>query len=324
MTSRTVPASRSIPSPSSAARTARTRNGFKHRDHLEQCVLLCQRPPTGQLRPRLIGSIGEWQGSLVYSSFNARALGLKLAAEEAIRLASENGFGGVDVMIRDAVEEGTDLRRLRRERDDLGLKPGAFPFPFDWRGDEGAFLADMKRLPAYAEAAAQLGLTRTATWVAPECPEGLDRASTRERHRDRLARIADELKKCEIRLGLEVIGVRSSRSGRNAPFINQLEDLEPFLRELATSTAANLGVVADSWHLYAAGEAIAAVLAFGVENVVWVHVADLPQGTGLDRATMIDSERGLPRPNGAVESTALLKALAVRGYDGPVTAEPRA
>jgi sugar phosphate isomerase/epimerase len=260
----------------------------------------------------------------VFSSFNARALGLTLAAEETIRLAAENGFGGADLMIRDAIDQGVDLDRLRRTMDDLGLKAGAFPFPFDWRGDHEAFLADMRRLPFHAEAAARVGLTRTATWVMPECPDGLDRVTTWDRHCDRLARIADELDSFQIRLGLEVIGVRSSRPGRNVPFINQLDQLEPLLRELATLSAANIGVVADSWHLHAADETIDAVLAFGVENVVWVHVADLPEGAVLDRGTMIDSERGLPGPRGAVQSSSLLGALSERGYDGPVTAEPLA
>src|SRR5262249_51062202 len=88
--------------------------------------------------------------------------------------------------------------------------------------------------------------------------------------------------------------------------------------------APNLGVVVDSWHLYAAGETVEAGLAWGTQRVVWVHVADLPAAAERDPAAMSDSDRGLPGENGAIDSTALLQRLsgATPPYDGPVTAEP--
>ena len=260
----------------------------------------------------------------MFSSFNARALGLTLSADRTISLAAESGFGGVDLMVRDAIEQGVNLGDLRRKMDDLGLQPGAFPFPFDWRGDEESYLADLRRLADYADAAARLGLRRTATWVMPECPEGLDLDSTYRLHLDRLVPIAKVLDAFEIHLGLETIGVASSRPGRNVPFIFTLGQLAPLLRELATLSGGRPGIVADSWHLHAVSEPVEDVFALGADGVVWVHVADLPVGASLDRAKMIDSERGLPGDNGAINSSALLFAMAEAGYDGPVTAEPLA
>jgi len=80
----------------------------------------------------------------------------------------------------------------------------------------------------------------------------------------------------------------------------------------------------DGFHLYAAGEAVEAGLRWGVERVVWVHVADLPGSTVPDRAQIVDAERGLPGENGTVDSRKLLDRLDELGYDGPVTAEPLA
>ena len=48
----------------------------------------------------------------LYSSFNARALGLDLAVEETIDLASAVGFDGVDLMVRDIV--GRALHKLHQ------------------------------------------------------------------------------------------------------------------------------------------------------------------------------------------------------------------
>ena len=147
------------------------------------------------------------------------------------------------------------------------------------------------------------------------------KAETAAWHVDRLGRVARALDAHGVRLGIEVIGVASSRTGRGEPFVRRMADLDPVLGAL-WHEAPNLGVVVDSWHLYAAGEPVEAGLAWGVERVVWVHVADLPASAPADRAAMQDLDRGLPGERGLVESRRLLQRLSEAGYDGPVTAEP--
>lgn len=277
----------------------------------------------------------------MFSSFNARALGLTLSADETLRLASEHGFGGVDLMVRDLVDQGVDLKALKAKMDDLGLKPGAFPFPFDWRVNETQFTDGIAQLGKYAKAASTLGLSRTATWIMPETPPGIvptdwlpPNPSTRsvafdgpwptwdELHAGRLDRIVHTLKDHGIRLGLEILGPETARPGLGKPFIHRYDTLEAKRVEWQVSIQANIGVLLDTWHLYATGEPLAHALACGVENVVWVHVADLPEGDPPDRSKMIDAVRGLPGEHGAIDSRAALIALKAMGYDGPVTAEP--
>ncbi len=263
----------------------------------------------------------------MFMSFNARATGLELSAEETVGLAYEAGFGGVDLLVRDLVEAGADLNGLRARMDDLGLCAGAFPLPVQWRESAEEFERDLARLPAYAEAASVLGLQRTGTWILPETLEmepagrGDVIAETTAWHGERLGRIARVLDAEGIRLGLEVIGVASSRTGRGRPFVHRLADLDRVLGPFLTRNA-NVGILVDAWHLYAAGEPIETALAWGVERVIWVHVADLPASASGDRAAMRDQDRGLPGEHGAVESRRLLERLSVAGYDGPVTAEP--
>jgi sugar phosphate isomerase/epimerase len=153
----------------------------------------------------------------------------------------------------------------------------------------------------------------------PETSESLELAAAR--HVRRLGAIARVLGRFGVRLGLEVIGVASFRSGRGLPFITRLADLGPLLDSLRR-VAPSVGVVIDGWHLYAAGEPVEAGLAWGVDAVVWTHVADLPRESGRDPAAMNDNDRGLPGENGAIDCKALLQQLASAGYDGPVTAEP--
>jgi sugar phosphate isomerase/epimerase len=267
----------------------------------------------------------------VFASLNSRAIGLTLSAVQTIELAAKAGFGGVDLLVRDVLERGDDVRALRARMEILGLRGGAWPLPVDWRGDWAEFRRDLERLPRYADAAAALGLFRTGTWVMPETPAafaGLPdrqarRAATAALHVERLGAIAGVLARSGVRLGLEAIGVETSRGNGGDPFVYRLADLGDALGPLR-GAAPNLGVVLDGFHLYAAGESIDAGLARGVDDVVWVHAADLPSGADAERSAMIDRERGLPGEHPAVGTRALLHRLAAVGYDGPVTAEPMA
>lgn len=260
---------------------------------------------------------------MMYPSFNARAVGLTLPADEAIDLAAGAGFEGVDLLVRDLIADGHRPARLRARMDALGLRGGAFPLPVDWRGDADTFRRDLATLPALADAAAELGLVRTGTWVLPECVDAPGRdpqAETLRFHIDRLAPIADVLAARSIRLGLEVIGPERSRAGRFPRFITRLGELGPILDALSGRT--NVGILIDAFHLYAAEESLAVALQTGVGSIAWVHVADLPTGASGDRAAIVDADRGLPGDHGAVDNRGLLAAITAGGYDGPVTAEP--
>jgi len=261
----------------------------------------------------------------MYRCFNVRAVGLpSISAGTTVDLAASAGFDGVDLLVRDLVRDGSDPATIRSRMDARGLRGGAFPMPVAWRGDEATFRGDLAELPALARAAATLGLARTATWVMPETP---DRASDRREvaalHVRRLGAIARVLDDHGIRLGLEVIGVESSRTGKGLPFVARLADLDGELGAIWDESP-GIGLLVDAFHLHAAGEPIEAALARGVEGVVWVHVADLPPGARDDRSKIVDAERGLPGESGAVDAAGLLARLAEEGYDGPVTAEPLA
>src|SRR5438105_2961680 len=132
----------------------------------------------------------------MYPSWNARAVGLDLQPHDAILVAAEAGFAGVDLLVRDLVDLGADVGDLRRRMDDLGLRGGAWPLPVSWRGDAGRFREDLERLHHYADAALRLGLLRTGTWVLPEClPASIEEIDdgirlTSALHLERLGKIA--------------------------------------------------------------------------------------------------------------------------------------
>ncbi len=265
----------------------------------------------------------------MYSSFNARAVGLAdLPTETTIDIAAEAGFAAVDFMVRDIVRSGADPRAIRSRMLDRGLRAGAFPMTMDWRGSEANFRRDLTELPGLAHAAAILGCTRTGTWVMPETPTmpppgadlALFRAEIARFHVERIGTIARILADHGIRVGLEVIGVATFRAGIGIPFITRVSDLEPTLDEL--QAIPNVGLLVDAFHLYAADEPYEMALAWGIERVVWAHVADLPPNFEGDRASIVDANRGLPSAQGVVNCRRFLKILFKSGFDGPVTPEP--
>lgn len=123
-----------------------------------------------------------------------------MSAGEAVELAASAGFAGVDLLVRDLIDEGNDPRRLRRRMDDLGIRGGAWPLPVQWRGEAARFEADLEELPRLAEAAAILGLSRTGTWVLPEVDPALLIPGTR----------SDEFRQRTLELHLERLGDRKS------------------------------------------------------------------------------------------------------------------
>jgi sugar phosphate isomerase/epimerase len=268
----------------------------------------------------------------LYTSFSARALGLDLTALESIEIAAQAGFEGVDLLIRDVLESGVDLGELKARMSVHGLRGGAFPLPVDWREDAERFARGLDQLPRFAEAAARLGLYRSATRVmaeTPDPPRSDEDPSTLlarvfDLHVERLSAIAQVLRQNGQRLGLEVIGVESFRPGVGLAFLHKLHDLDPLLRALDSASPGVTGVLVDGFHLYAAGESAETALLWGAERIVWVHVADLAPGSSPDRKQMRDEERGLPGEHGAIDSRGLLKMLNDAGYSGPVTVEPLA
>ena len=256
----------------------------------------------------------------MFASLNAKALGLNLTASQTVELAARHGFGGVDLLVRDLVERDENVDRIRARIEELQLRPGAWPLPMDWRNDKTTFEHDLRQLPTYARIAQRLGLSATCTWVEPA---SFDHVEAIDKHRTRIAAIARILHDFAIRLGLEVIGVESFRAEKGKPLYHHLGNARflELYHELSERSP-NIGLTLDAFHLHAANEDNSTWTGFGVANVVWVHVADLPLGAKRARDEIHDTDRGLPGEHGDVDNQGMLSRLMELDYDGPVTAEP--
>jgi sugar phosphate isomerase/epimerase len=254
----------------------------------------------------------------MYSTIGPEALGIRgLSLPEAIALARDTGFAGLSFNIRLAAQAVADrgLDAVRAEFARAGVRPALWGLPVAWR-DEEQWEADLRDLPRLASVARDLGAPRTATYM----PSGSDERPFQENfdwHVARLRPIAQVLRDAGCRFGIEYIGPKTFRAAFRHEFIHTLAGL---MELIAAIDVPNVGVMLDSWHLFASGGSLADLDRLTNEDIVVVHVNDAPAGIPWDE--QIDTVRTLPMETGVIDLAGFMRALQRRGYDGPVMPEP--
>ncbi len=254
----------------------------------------------------------------MYTTIGPEALGIRgLSLAEAIDLAGTAGFEGLafDVKAAAALADEHGVAHVQDLFDRAGVRPAHWNFPLNWRQDEGCE-TELGQLPRLAAVAAALGAPRTATYM----PSGSDERPFAENvawHVARLRPIAEVLRVEGCRIGLEYIGPKTYRRQFAHEFVHTLAGT----RELIAAVGAdNVGLMLDSWHLYAAGETVADLDGLTNDEVVVVHVNDAP--AGVARNEQIDTVRTLPGETGVIDLGAFMAKLKAMEYDGPVMPEP--
>jgi len=245
------------------------------------------------------------------------AIGVKADQREAIALAAQYGFTAVEPVPQFlAGLDDPGRAELLADLKTKGLVWGAAGLPVDFRGDDARFEQDLADLPRLAAALHRSGVTRIGTWISPG-HNSLDYAANFERHRQRLTKVAEILKRHGLRLGLEYVGTPSARARSPHPFIYNLTGTRDLIAAIGTS---NVGVVLDSWHWWTAGDTEAALLTLRNEEVVAVDLNDAPAGLALDQQQ--DGQRELAAATGVIPIATFLGALRRINCDAPIRAEP--
>jgi len=233
----------------------------------------------------------------MYRSLNPGAIGVKLPWMECLPLAAASGFEGFDVPIDPAVPASKYKEALAAH----GLRPGGAGLPVDFRGDEKKFEDGLTRLDPIAVRAAEVGVTRFATWILPFSDTRPFKENFRF-HAERLGKAAKVLAAHGGCLGLEFIGPKTSRKGRKYPFVRTMEQM----LELAEAVGPNAGLLLDAWHWYTSLGTVEDIRALDAKQV----------------DAQVDNVRALPGETGVIDLVGFLGALRDIGYEGPVVPEP--
>lgn len=233
-------------------------------------------------------------------------------------LAQQAGFAGADVNIVEAAKIANEqsVEAVRALFASRSLQMGAWNLPVNCRSSEVEFYPQLRRLPAAAELAAELGCFRT-NMVVLGWSDDLTRQQNWRFQVKRLRELCTVLRDYGHRLGLEFIGPRTSRAPKKYGFVYTMDGMLALCCAIGTG---NVGLLFDVWHWYTCQSTLDDVRKLTKDDVVYVHLNDAP--ADRDVLDQIDNQRCLPGETGVIPNGELLKILQEIGYDGPVTAEP--
>jgi sugar phosphate isomerase/epimerase len=228
------------------------------------------------------------------------------------RLAARTGYGGVDWPLAQAKTAGVEATRALFA--ELHLSPSIASLPVQpGRGDDPSFQATLRSLDEDARFCQDVGCSRMMTVLPPAAPA--PKAEYRPMYRDRLAAIAEVLRRSSIQLGIEFLGPLQFRTRPSTyEFIWRMDDAVAFARECGP----NVGVVLDAWHWHHAGATAQDILSTGKARIVHVHVSDARQQKPED---VRDNDRLMPG-EGVIDLVGFFTALKTLGYEGGVSPEP--
>jgi sugar phosphate isomerase/epimerase len=248
-------------------------------------------------------------GFLLFLALNSVTVSNRAAWPEFAHLAQRTGYGGVDVMLDQAMSEGIDSTRALLA--ELKLRSSALPFPVEFRKDDAAFQKGLAKLDAAAGFARSIGSPRMFTWILSS--SDTPKAELRKIYKDRFTAAAEVLARSGVRLGLEFLGPLHIRKAQPYEFIWRMDEMLAFAKECGP----NIGLLLDSWHWHHAGATPEDIVAAGRERIVHVHLADAPN---LPPERIRDDERLVPG-DGVLDWKGFFGALEKIGYRDALSPE---
>ena len=255
----------------------------------------------------------------MFKNLSPSALGISGHQSELIELALTFGFGGMDLPVADFATRAR-LRGLpyaRRLLDSAKIRLGQFALPLEMEADEETFQKELKKLPEYAQAAAEVNCTRCVVTLAP-AGDSRPYHENFEFHRRRLHDICRALQPAGVSLA---IGFRAAEYLRKQQAFQFIHDLDALTLLVNMVDAPNIGVLIDVWDVVAGGGSLDSIRKLPPKQILAVQVAEMPADVPL--AELDEKSRLLPVvDNGRIDVVAVLRYLSEAGYDGPVTPKP--
>lgn len=247
----------------------------------------------------------------MYISLHSSLVAGKVQWPEIARLAAKVGFGGTDINLNGAMQQGLDATKALLA--ELKLRPANCVLPLQAARDEDAFKKGMEGLEDQVRFAAGMGCPRMVYTAWGPIPAATTKEGFRKMLVGRFQAAGAVLAKYNVRCGLEFMGSLQSRS-RLPSFLCLMNEMLDF----ANDCGPNYGVLLDSWHWYHAGATIEDIHKAGKARIVSVHVSDaakMPPEDVRDNARLMPGE-------GVIDLAGFFKALREVGYEDGVSPEP--
>ena len=225
-------------------------------------------------------------GVKFYKNFAPGHLGVRANQQQALEYAVKYGFEGISPNPGEfESRSASEIREWVQLMKEKGIRYGSGGLSVEFRRDEDRFKNDMAGLPRQAGLLKQLGVTRVATWITPGSNE-LTYRQQFDMLTKRFREVAKMLKDNDIRLGLEFVGPRTSRSRSRFAFISTHIEMMELVEAIGTG---NVGLLLDCWHWYTSHGTVDELLKLSNNDIVHVHVNDAPAGMNAIIAMMTKS-----------------------------------
>jgi sugar phosphate isomerase/epimerase len=254
----------------------------------------------------------------MWKNLNPAALGVSGRQSELLELALTYGFRGIDLDLVEIVKRARARGKEVACRcvTSAGIRVGEFALPMNCQAPETAYRSALVELAEVAEIASALGNPCCVMTVSPTNPD-VPYHEFFELHRRRLGEIADVLSRHDLKLGLAFRAAPAHRPSHQAPFIHQAETLLTLIKTIGHP---HVGLALDSWNWYVGGGAMDQLREIPCDQIVRVHLADIPSSVDLGR--IADQDRYLPADGGLIDCGAIVRHLAEQQYSGPVSLCP--
>ncbi len=253
----------------------------------------------------------------MFRNLSPEAININRILIEKLRLAKIGNFEGMDISIFECLEfsKNEKIWKIKSLFESFDVKIGGWALPFNIGDKEEKFSEGFEKLQDCLKTAKELSAFRVYTWFYPFSDE-LSFKENFQLHKERTRKICEIMDEYGFKLGIEFVGTESLRKNHKYEFIWNLQQMMEFIEELKME---NVGILLDSWHLYASEGRIDDIKKLKGEKIVCVHVNDAPP---IPKENLKDDERFLPGETGVIDLVGFLKALNEIGYAGPVTPEP--
>ncbi len=254
----------------------------------------------------------------MYKNMNPSSLGVSGRQSELIELALTYGFRGLDLDVGELLKRATlqGVEEAAKYIRSGKVEIGGWVLPVRLTGDEAAYQEDLGLLANLVETAKQVGLKYCTVDIEP-ASDSLPYHENFERHRERLAKVGELLGGQDICLGVALQSSPKLGEGMAHQFIHSAEELLTLIRNTGCE---HVGLALDTWNWQVGGGGRDQLSELQGKQFVTLVISDVPDDADL--STIGPQERGMPSEDSLPEYGRLVKSLAERGYQGPITIQP--
>ena len=248
----------------------------------------------------------------MYKSLCTDGLGVSIRQNELIEFALTFGYKGIEIDMEDMVGRAEKMgdEFATQFVNAANVDISTFELPIDFSAADEEFTVQAAKIDKICELAKSIGAKHCYIKVKSTHPS-LQYQENFEKHRERIAGIADKLEAVGTKIGLQFMAGGSA--GDDMRFVHQPDEMLALVKSVGHN---NVGFVLDTWNWLVAGGTASEMKELDLSQVFEIRMADPVDG--FDPANIDRSKRLEPGANSSSLCQPALDWLVESNFEGPV------